>query len=27
MAKEGGRVIAADISKQRLDALIEENKP
>ena len=26
IAKEGGRVIAADISKERLDALVEENK-
>jgi NAD(P)-dependent dehydrogenase (short-subunit alcohol dehydrogenase family) len=26
IAKEGGKVIAADISKERLDALIEENK-
>ncbi|MDR6989555.1 NAD(P)-dependent dehydrogenase (short-subunit alcohol dehydrogenase family) [Paenarthrobacter nitroguajacolicus] len=25
IAKEGGRVIAADISKERLDALVEEN--
>ena len=25
VAKEGGRVIAADISKERLDALVEEN--
>ena len=25
IAKEGGRVIAADISKDRLDALVEEN--
>lgn len=26
IAKEGGRVIAADISKERLDALVEENR-
>lgn len=25
LAKEGGRVIAADISKERLDALVDEN--
>lgn len=26
IAKEGGKVIAADISKERLDALVEENR-
>ncbi|NQD89247.1 SDR family NAD(P)-dependent oxidoreductase, partial [Paenarthrobacter sp. CM16] len=25
IAKEGGKVVAADISKDRLDALVEEN--